>query len=172
MQYFYCRAVLQIEVLLLRVIFSSNAQYLLLSIPQTCTTYPWVVLYSTSTFRWAGSHPVTDTTKKAKEPSKELVTYAMKKARMTSSQCIKCGDPNHIKKDCTNAWKPTKEEKKKPDKGKDKAAKLSAIMAIVDVVPKPITYSRHQQQWNLRQGLRKLLKLFCNTPVPDTTFLP
>ena len=44
-----------------------------------------------------------DTTKKAKEPGEELVTYAMKKAWMASSQCIKCGDPNHIKKDCTNA---------------------------------------------------------------------
>jgi len=44
-----------------------------------------------------------DTTKKAKEPGAELVTYAMKKARMASSQCIKCGDPSHIKKDCTNA---------------------------------------------------------------------
>jgi len=44
-----------------------------------------------------------DTTKKAKEPSEELVTYAMKKTRMVSSQYIKCGDPNHIKKDCTNA---------------------------------------------------------------------
>jgi len=42
-----------------------------------------------------------DTTKKVKEPGEELVTYAMKKARMASSQCIKCGDPNHIKKDCT-----------------------------------------------------------------------
>ena len=60
-QYFYCRAVLQIEVLLLRVIFSSNTQHLLLSIPQTCITYPWVVLYSTSTLRWAGSHSVTVT---------------------------------------------------------------------------------------------------------------
>jgi len=59
-----------------------------------------------------------DTTKKAKEPGEELVTYAMEKARMASSQCIKCGDPNHIKKDYTNAWKPTKEEKKKADKGK------------------------------------------------------
>jgi len=37
-----------------------------------------------------------DTTKKAKEPGEELVTYAMQKARMASSQCIKCGDPNHI----------------------------------------------------------------------------
>jgi len=44
-----------------------------------------------------------DTTKKAKEPGEELVTYAMKRARMASSQCIKCGDPNLIKKDCTNA---------------------------------------------------------------------
>jgi len=49
-----------------------------------------------------------DTTKKAKEPGEGLVTYAMKKARMASSKCIKCGDPNHIKKDCTHAWKPTK----------------------------------------------------------------
>jgi len=81
-----------------------------------------------------------DTTKKAKEPGEELVTYAMKKARMASSQCIECGDPNHIKKDCTNAWKPTKEEKKKADKGKEKAAKVSAITATVDVVPEPISY--------------------------------
>jgi hypothetical protein len=83
-----------------------------------------------------------DTTKKAKEPSEELVTYAMKKARMASSQCIKCGDPNHIKKDCTNAWKPTKEEKKKTEKGKAKAAKVSAITATVHVVPEPISYGR------------------------------
>jgi len=80
-----------------------------------------------------------DTTKKAKEPGEELVTYAMKKARMASSQCIKCGNPNHNKKDCTNAWKPTKEENKKVDKGKEKAAKLSAITATVDVVPEPIS---------------------------------
>jgi len=61
---------------------------------------------------------------------------------MASSQCIKCGDTNHIKKDCTNAWKPTKEEKKKTEKRKEKAAKVSAIMAIVDVVPEPISYGR------------------------------
>jgi len=42
----------------------------------------------------------------------------MKKAWMASSQYIKCGDDNRIKKNCTNAWKPTKEEKKKADKGK------------------------------------------------------
>jgi len=83
-----------------------------------------------------------DTTKKAKEPGEELVTYAMKEARIVSSQCIKCGDPNHIKKDCTNAWKPTKEEKKKADKGKEKAAKVSAIMATVDLDPEPISYGR------------------------------
>jgi len=83
-----------------------------------------------------------NTTKKAKEPGKELVIYAMKKARMTSSQCIKCGDPNHIKKDCTNAWKPTKEDKKKGDKGKEMAAKVSAITATVDVVPEPISHGR------------------------------
>jgi len=83
-----------------------------------------------------------DTTKKPKEPGEELVTYAMKKARMASSQCIKCGDPNHIKKDCTNAWKPTKEEKKKTEKGKEKAAKVSAITATVDVDPEPIPYGR------------------------------
>jgi len=59
---------------------------------------------------------------------------------MGFSQCIKCGDPNHIKKDWTNAWKPTNEEKKKTEKGKDKAAKVSAITAIVDVVPDPISY--------------------------------
>jgi len=81
-----------------------------------------------------------DTTKIAKEPGEELVTYAMKKARMAFSQCIKCSDPKHIKKDCTNAWKPTKEEKKKADKGKEKAAKVSAITATVDVVPEPISY--------------------------------
>ena len=67
----------------------------------------------------------------------------MKKERMASSQCIKCGDPNHIKKDCTNAWKPTKEEKKKTEKGKEKAAKVSAITATVDVAPKPISYARN-----------------------------
>ena len=49
------------------------------------------------------------TTKKAKEPGEELVTYAMKTARMASSQCFKCGDLNHIKKNCTYAWKATKE---------------------------------------------------------------
>jgi len=83
-----------------------------------------------------------DTTKKAKEPGEELVTYAIKKALMASSQCIKCGDPNHIKKDCKNAWKPTKEEKKKADKGKEKVAKVSTITATVDVVPEPISYGR------------------------------
>ena len=76
-----------------------------------------------------------NTTKKAKEPGEELVTYGMKKAWMASSQYIKCGDDNRIKKNCTNAWKPTKEEKKKADKGKQKAAKVSAISATVDVVP-------------------------------------
>jgi len=81
-----------------------------------------------------------DTTKKAKEPGEELVTYAMKKAQMASSQCIKCGDPNPIKKNCTNAWKPTKEEKKKADKEKEKAAKVCAITATVDIVPEPISY--------------------------------
>jgi len=70
------------------------------------------------------------------------VTYAMKKAWMASSQCIKCGDPNHIKKDCTNAWKPTKEDKKKTEKGKVKAAKVSAITATVDLAPVPISYGR------------------------------
>jgi len=82
-----------------------------------------------------------NTTKKAKEPGEELVIYGMRKARMASSQYIKSGDPNHIKKDYTNAWKPTIEEKKKPDKGKEKAAKVSAITATVDVVPEPISYS-------------------------------
>jgi len=43
-----------------------------------------------------------DTTKKARERGEELVTYTMKKARMASSQYIKCADPNHIKKDYTN----------------------------------------------------------------------
>jgi len=81
-----------------------------------------------------------DTTKKAKEPGVELVTYVMKKARMASLQCIKTGGPNHIKKDCTNAWKPTKEEMKKADKGKEKAVKVSAITATVDVVPEPISH--------------------------------
>jgi len=83
-----------------------------------------------------------DTTKKAQEPGEELVSYAMKKARMASSQCIKCGDPNQIKKDCSNAWKPTKAEKKKADKGKEKAAKVSPITATVEVVPEPISYGR------------------------------
>jgi len=83
-----------------------------------------------------------DTTKKAKEPGEELVTYAMKKVRMASSQCIKCGDPNHIKKNCTNAWKSTKEEKKKVDKGKEKAVKVSAITVTVDVDLEPISYGR------------------------------
>jgi len=80
-----------------------------------------------------------DTTKKLKEPGEELVTYVMKMARMASSQRIKCGDPNHIKKDCTNSWKPTKEEKKKADKGQEKAAKVSTIKPTVDVVPEPIS---------------------------------
>jgi len=83
-----------------------------------------------------------DTTKKAKEPGEDLVTYAMKKAGMASSQCIKYGDPNHIKKDCTNAWKPTKEEKKKANEGKEKAAKASVTTATVDVAPVPISYGR------------------------------
>ena len=61
---------------------------------------------------------------------------------MASLQCIKCGDLNHIKKDCINAWKPTKEEKKKGDKGKEKAVKVSAITATVDIVPEPISYGR------------------------------
>ena len=74
-----------------------------------------------------------DSTKKTKEPVEELVTYTMKKARMVSSQCIKCADPNYIKKDSSNAWKPTKEEKKKTEKGKEKAAKVSAITATVDI---------------------------------------
>jgi len=80
-----------------------------------------------------------NTTKKAKEPGEELVTDAMKKARMESSQCIKCSDTNYITKDCTNAWKPTKEKKKKSEKGKEKAAKVSAITATVDVVPEPMS---------------------------------
>jgi len=81
-----------------------------------------------------------DTIKKAKEPGEELVTYAMKKAQMASSQYIKCGNPNQIEKDCTNTWKPTKEEKKKADKGKENYAMVSAITAKVDVVPEPISY--------------------------------
>jgi len=61
---------------------------------------------------------------------------------MASSQCIKCGDPNDLNKDCTNAWKPTKEEKKKTEKGNEKAAKVSTITAMVEVVSEPISYSR------------------------------
>jgi len=61
---------------------------------------------------------------------------------MASSQCMKCGDPNHIKEDYTKVWKPTKEEKKTADKGKEKVAKWSAITATVDVVPEPISYDR------------------------------
>ena len=83
-----------------------------------------------------------NTTKKAKEPGKELVIYTMKKARMASSQYIRCGDPNHIKKDCTNDGNSTKEDKKKTEKGKKKAAKVSTIMATVDVVPESISYGR------------------------------
>jgi hypothetical protein len=89
-----------------------------------------------------GKSEKSDTTKRKKEPGEDLVTYAMKKARMASSQCIKCGDPNHIKKDCTNAWKVDKEVKKEEKKGKEKAAKVSAITATVDVVPEPISYGR------------------------------
>jgi len=59
---------------------------------------------------------------------------------MASVKCIKCGDPNHIKKYCTNAWKATKDEKMKTEKGKEKAAKVSAITVTVDVVPEPISY--------------------------------
>jgi len=66
----------------------------------------------------------------------------MKRAWMASSPCIKCGDHNHIKKDCTNAWKPTKEVKKKTEKGKERIAKVSAITSTVDVVPEPISYGR------------------------------
>jgi len=83
-----------------------------------------------------------DTTKKAKEPGEELVTYAMKKPRMASSQYIKCGDPNHINKACTNAWKPTEDDKKKTEKAKEKTAKVSAITVTVYVVPEPISYGR------------------------------
>jgi len=83
-----------------------------------------------------------DTTKKAKEPGEKLVTYAIKKPQMASSQCIKCGDPNHIKKDCTNVWKATKEDKKKTEKGKKKAAKVSAITGTVEIVSELISYSR------------------------------
>jgi len=61
---------------------------------------------------------------------------------MASLQCNKCGDPNHIKKDCTNPWKPTKEGKKKADKGKKKAVKVPVITAIVDLVPEPISFGR------------------------------
>jgi len=61
---------------------------------------------------------------------------------MASSQYIRCDDPNHIKKDCTNAWKPTKEDKKKTEKGKEKATKVSVITATVDVAPEPISYGR------------------------------
>jgi len=39
-----------------------------------------------------------------------------------------------------NAWKPPKEDKKKADKGKEKAAQVSTIMATVDVAPEPISY--------------------------------
>jgi len=63
----------------------------------------------------------------------------MKNVHMASSQCIKCGDPNHIKNGYTNAWKPTKEETKKADMGKEKAVKVSAIMVTVDIVPEPIS---------------------------------
>jgi len=59
---------------------------------------------------------------------------------MTCSQSIKCRDPHHIKKEFTNAWKPTKEEKRKGEKGKEKAAKLSAIKVKVNAVPEPISY--------------------------------
>jgi len=81
-----------------------------------------------------------NTTKNAKEPGEELVTYARKKARMVSSQCIKCGDPNQIKKNCGKAWKTTKEEQKKADKGKEKAAKVTAITATVNLAFHPIAY--------------------------------
>jgi len=80
-----------------------------------------------------------NTTKKAKATGEELVTYDMKKARMASSQCMKCGDRNHIKKHCTNALKPNKEDKKKTEKRKEKAAKVYAITVTVDVVPEPIS---------------------------------
>jgi len=61
---------------------------------------------------------------------------------MPSSQCIKCGDPNHIKKDCTNAWKPTKEDEKNSEERKEKAAKVSALIATVDVSTEPISHGR------------------------------
>jgi len=66
----------------------------------------------------------------------------MKKAWMAASQCIKCGDLNHIKMNCTNIWDSTKEEKKKADKGKVKATKVCVIRATLDVVSMPISYSR------------------------------
>jgi len=59
---------------------------------------------------------------------------------MVYSQCIKCGNSNHIKKDYTDAWKPTKEGKKKTEKGKEKALQVPAITATVDIVPEPISY--------------------------------
>jgi len=61
---------------------------------------------------------------------------------MASSQYIKCGNPNHITKDCTNGWKVNEEEKKKPDNGNKKAAKVSTITATVEVVPRPIPHGR------------------------------
>jgi len=66
----------------------------------------------------------------------------MKMAQIASSQCSKCGDPNYIKKNCTNVWKPTKEKKKKTEKGKEKVAKVSTITVTLDVVPNPISYDR------------------------------
>jgi hypothetical protein len=65
----------------------------------------------------------------------------MRKALMASSKYIKCCDSNHIKKDYTNAWKPDTEVKTEQKKGKEKAVKVSAIMAIVDILPEPISYS-------------------------------
>jgi len=83
-----------------------------------------------------------DTIKRVKEPDEELVTYAMKKAQMASSQWIKCVDPNHIKKDSTNARIPTKEDKEKTEKGNEKEAKVSGMMAMVHIVPKSIFCGR------------------------------
>jgi len=52
-----------------------------------------------------------------------------------------------------NAWKYTKEKKKLADREKEKAVKVSSIMATEDVVPEPIFYglniSKNQMEFEV-----------------------
>jgi len=84
--------------------------------------------------------------KKAKEPGEDKVTYSMRQARMKEGQCIKCGSKDHIKKDCTAAWKAMAEEKSK-GKEKDKMdnKKVAVTQAADDLiysVISPVSFGR------------------------------